>query len=302
MHAIKQFARENKSRWLPVLRWVALFAFLYIVSLFIPKGFDWIVYYSKGSLHPIWTPWTTVILKFLNWPLVVTITLFAIIFRTYQYNRSPLPIALAVLSLPTIWVLYMGNLDGVVLLGILLLPWGVPLAVMKPQLSAFALLANKKSILAGVIWGAISLAIWGLWPLNFTMVLSPGWKAEWVQDISLFPWGAIIAIPLLWFSRGDEDLLMAAGSFVTPHLFPYHFILLVPALGRMKPAWMVLTWLISWTPLISNWVGPIGWHMGNVLGACLWLGIYFSKKGNIIGQSRLKMLPLPPGSSWRTIP
>ena len=236
---------------------------------------------KRGHLHPIWTPWTTTILKFVNWPLVVAITLLAIIFRAYRYNRSPLPIALAVLSLPTLWVLFMGNLDGIVLAGLLLLPWGVPLASMKPQLSAFALLAKKKSILAGVIWGLLTLVIWGLWPLNFTMALSPEWKVEWVQDISLFPWGALIALPLLWFSRGDEDLLMAAGSFVTPHLFPYHYILLMPALGRMKPAWMVATWLISWTPLIANWVGPIGWHMGNVLGGCLWLGIYLNKKKSV---------------------
>ncbi len=110
------------------------------------------------------------------------------------------------------------------------------------------------------------------------MALSPQWKAEWVQDISLFPWGLFIALPLLWFSRGDEDLLMAAGSFATPHLFPYHFYYLMPALGRMNKLWMWLCWAISWTPLISNWVGPIGWHMGNVLGACLWVGLYLSKR------------------------
>ncbi|MFZ3080273.1 MAG: hypothetical protein WA109_11350 [Bellilinea sp.] len=229
-------------------------------------------------MSPVWTPWTPVILKFLNWPLVVAITLFAIIYRAFRYNRSPWPIALAVLSLPTMWVLYLGNLDGLVLAGLLLLPWGVPLAAMKPQLAAFALLAKKSSIVAGVVWGLISLAIWGLWPLNFMNTLTPDWRVEWVQDISLFPWGIFIALPLLWLSRGDEDLLMAAGSFVTPHLFPYHFILLMPSLARMNPIWMVVTWFVSWTPLLANWVGPIGWRMGNVLAACIWLGIYFGKR------------------------
>lgn len=271
-------AAQRVPRPLQLLGWIILFLCLYAVGQFIPEGFDWSHYFSKGAVHPIWTPWTTTILKFLNWPLVVAITLFAIIFRAYRYNRSPLAIALAVLSLPTLWVLFMGNLDGIVLAGLLLLPWGVPLASMKPQLSAFALLANKKSILAGVVWGLLTIVFWGLWPLNFTMALTPEWKVEWIQDISLFPWGALLAMPLLWFSRGDEDLLMAAGSFVTPHLFPYHFILLMPTLGRMKPGWMVATWLISWTPLIANWVGPIGWHMGNILGGCIWLGIYLNKR------------------------
>jgi len=288
---LKNF-KYNPTNFRKFLIWSGLFIFFYFIGLFLPEGYDWIVYYSKGTLHPIWTPWTTTILKFVNWPLVVAITLLAIVFRAYRYNRSPLPIALAVLSLPTIWVLYMGNLDGIVLAGLLLLPWGVPLVTMKPQLSAFALLANKKSILAGIVWGLLTLFIWGFWPSNFAMVLSTDWKVNWLQDISLFPWGALIALPLLWFSRGDEDLLMAAGSFVTPHLFPYHFILLMPALSRMKPAWMVATWLISWTPLISNWIGPIGWHMGNVLGGCLWLGIYLNKKKSASPQAAENSKPL----------
>ncbi len=41
---------------------------------------------------------------------------------------------------------------------------------------------------------------------------------------------------------------------------------------------MVVTWFVSWTPLLANWVGPIGWRMGNVLAACIWLGIYFGKR------------------------
>ena len=275
---IKQYLAEQKTSWRKWFGWASLFGFCYVVGLFLPQGFDWVIFFSKGAVSPVWTPWTPVILKFLNWPLVVAITLFAIIYRAFRYNRSPWPIALAVLSLPTMWVLYLGNLDGLVLAGLLLLPWGVPLAAMKPQLAAFALLAKKSSIVAGVVWGVISLAIWGLWPLNFMNTLTPDWRVEWVQDISMFPWGIFIALPLLWLSRGDEDLLMAAGSFVTPHLFPYHFILLMPSLARMNPIWMVVTWFVSWTPLLANWVGPIGWRMGNVLAACIWLGIYFGKR------------------------
>ena len=109
------------------------------------------------------------------------------------------------------------------------------------------------------------------------MALQPEWKVEWAQDIALFPWGLLITIPLLWLSKGDEDMLMAAGSFGTPHLFPYHFILLMPALGRMNKKWMILSWLISWTPLLSNWLGPKAWHFGNLIGVFVWAGIFFSE-------------------------
>jgi len=264
------------GKYKTIVPWVGLFIMLYFIGTYLPEGFDWKMYFAKGLVHPVWTPWTAAILRFLNYPLVVAITLFSIILRAYRYNKSPYPIALAIISLPTLWVLFMGNLDGIVLLGLLFLPWGAPLSLMKPQVSAFALLAKNKYILAGMIWLIISLIIWGLWPLNFLMVFTPEWEAEWTQDISLFPWGLLIALPLMWFSRRDEDMLMAAGSFATPHLFPYHFILLMPALARMKPLWMILSWAISWTPLLANYLGPNAWHFGNLLGLCIWCGIKIS--------------------------
>ncbi|GAP12600.1 hypothetical protein LARV_00336 [Longilinea arvoryzae] len=274
---IHNYLHDHPIHWKPVLAWVGLFALLYGAGLFIPQGFDWVHFFGQGAVSPIWTPWSAVVVKFLNWPLLVAITLFALIYRTYRYNPSPLPIVLALLSLPTVWLMILGNLDGLVLAGLLLMPWGVPLVTMKPQLSTFALFAKKKWFIAAAIWGVLTLLIWGLWPQALMGTFAPDWRAEWVQDISLFPWGAIVALPLLWFSRGDEDLLMAAGSFITPHLFPYHFYLLMPALGRMKPGWMILTWLLSWTPLLANWLGNIGWHAGNVFALVLWMGVYFSK-------------------------
>lgn len=258
--------------------WVILFAFLYLIGNFLPEGFDWIHFFSKGRNCSICTPWMGYIFQFVNWPFVAAMTLFSIVFRTYSYNKSPIPMALAIISLPTLWVLFMGNVDGFVLLGLVLLPWGSPLVLMKPQLASFALLARKSSFISGVVWFLISLIIWGFWPIRFFQVLTTEYKTEWIQDISLFPWGLLIALPLFWFSRGDEDLLMAAGSFATPHLFPYHFIVLVPSLAKMTWPWMIFTWLLTWTPLISNWVGNIGWHMGNLLGLSFWLGIYLSKK------------------------
>jgi hypothetical protein len=185
---------------------------------------------------------------------------------------------MVLLSLPTAWEIILGNVDGLVLLGLLMLPWGAPLALFKPQIAAFALLARKSSLVAGGITIAISLLIWGLWPLTLLHVGTPAWRADWPQDITLYPWGLILAIPLMWLSRGDEDLLMAAGSLGTPHLFPYHFIVLMPAMGRMRWYWAALTWVVSWLPLTANWLGPVGWHFGNLLSLCFWFGIYTNRK------------------------
>lgn len=258
----------------PYLAWTIVFSIFYMVGSFIPVGFDWRIFFSQGSLPSIWTPWTAVVIRLLNFPLLVALTLFAVVFRTYQNSKSPLPVFLAVLSLPTLWVLILGNLDGLVLIGLVVLPWGVPLVLMKPQLAAFVLLAKKSYLIFGLLWLIVSVIIWGPWPLHFLVVLEPDWNAEWVQDITLFPWGILLAIPLLWFSRGDEDLLMAAGSFATPHLFPYHFLILMPALGRMSRRWMVICWIISWSPLLANWLGTAAWHFGNLFVLLLWWGVY----------------------------
>jgi hypothetical protein len=273
---IHQKFSEIKRQW----KVIAFFGFIFFVFLFVgyklPEGFDWKYFFSIGSIPPLWTPWAKVTVQFLTYPLLIAITLTAIVIRTYQYNHSPLPAILACISLPTVWVIILGNLDGLVLLGLLILPVGVPLVLLKPQLAAFSLLAKKSYLVAGAIWFVISLLIWGLWPLNFLVVSTPGWASEWTQEVSLFPWGILLAIPLLWLSRKDQDLLMIAGSFATPHLFPYHFVLVMPALGRLKTGWMLLAWALSWSPLLANWLGDTAWHFTNFFALFLWLGLYFS--------------------------
>jgi hypothetical protein len=259
----------------------ALFAVFYVIGLFIPEGFDWNHFFQFGRFPGFWMPWSKALVGWMDFPTVFALSLIGLGLRTWKYSRSPLPLVLSLISLPMLWILHLGNYDCLVLLGLMLLPWGVPLALLKPQLTAFALLANRKWFLAGVIWGVISLIVWGPWPLTQinTIITNPAWREEWVQDITLFPWGLLVAVPLLWYSRGDEDLLMASGSLATPHLFPYHFIVLMPSLGRMRRRWMILTWIYTWTPLLANCLGPGAWHFGNFAGLCFWCGIYFNRKG-----------------------
>ena len=266
--------RQRGKQLLVVL---ILFSGLYLVGLFVPIGFDWRAFFSKGRLPNFWMPWTKPLLKFLTMPGVFALTVLGVGLRSVRYRFSYLAITLALISLPTLWVLHLGTLDCLALVGLLILPWGAPLVLIKPQVASFALLARRNTLIVTIVWLLISLLIWGLWPLNMGQLFQPDWKQEWVQDITLFPWGLIIALPLMWFSRGDEDLLMAAGSLATPHLFPYHFIVLMPALARMRWYWMVITWLVSFTPLLSNWLGSWAWHFGNLLSICFWLGIYTNR-------------------------
>jgi hypothetical protein len=266
---------------------VVVFGCLYVVGSFMPEGFDWKYVFSQGVFPYFWMPWTKPLVGWLTLPAVFALSVIGMGLRAYRYKPSPLPLVLALISLPTLWVFFLGNYDGLVLIGLLLLPLGVPLVLIKPQVAAFALLANRRWFIAGIVWGVLSLIIWGLWPLNLNLFFQPSWRVDWPQDISLFPWGLLLALPLLWFSRGDEDMLMAAGSLGTPHLFPYHFIVLMPALARLSWPWMWLTWLASWTPLLANWLGPRAWHFGNLVSLFLWIGLYRSKRAQLAREAEL---------------
>ncbi|PKO15239.1 MAG: hypothetical protein CVU39_11580 [Chloroflexi bacterium HGW-Chloroflexi-10] len=261
--------------------YLILFLVLYGLGSLLPEGFDWKDTLKHGIVHPIWTPWTPFILLLiapLGYGFIFALTVMGIGIRSYRYRPTPLPTILALVSLPTLWILFMGNLEGIVLFGMLIMPVGVPLVLMKPQLGAFFVLAKRNWIIASALFGILTLIIWGFWPERFLLVTTNEWRTEWVQDISLFPWGILPGLIFMWFSRGDEDLLMAAGSLMTPHLFPYHFVLLMPSLARMKWYWMLITWVVSWTPLLANWLGPQAWHFGNLMSVCFWFGIYLNRK------------------------
>lgn len=257
--------------------WILLFLLLYLVGIFLPEGFNWRLDFSRGQFPPWWVPWAKPLIGVLNLPAVFALTITGLAVRSFRYKRSLLPVILAILSLPTLWVFFLGEVAGLPLVGLLCLPWGVPIVLLKPQVAAFALLSKWKWLLVACLWLGLSVIIWGPWPLELLVVQTSEWKALHPQDITLFPWGILLAIPLMFFSRGDEDLLMAAGSLATPHLFPYHFIVLMPSLARMRPRWMLFTWLITWMPLTANWFGPWAWHFGNLASVAFWLGIYLNR-------------------------
>jgi hypothetical protein len=257
---------------------VAAYIFLLFATALIPVGFDWKHYFGIKVLPPFWLPWTWPILDFISPQALSSAAILGTALRIYQLRGSMWRLPLAILSLPMLWVLFKSDVDGLALVGLVTLPYGVPLLLLKPQLGAFALLASRRNFLAGAIWGLISVLIWGFWFTRLQLVGGAQWHLDWPQDISLFPWGILIALPLLWLGRGDEDMLMAAGSFVTPHLFPYHFVLVMPAVVRMSLPWAILCWAMSFTPLLANWYGPLAWHFGNLFGLCLWLGLYIAKR------------------------
>ncbi len=316
-----------------------------IVANFLPKGFDYVQVFSVHLVPVFFVPWTDGLLYLLNWPVLVSLTIMALVVAIHRYGGPRWLILLAVFSLPTIWVLLLGALEGVALWGVILLPWAVPvklldrlkqrdrrwwitlgvfvlatvvaaiilihdqgphynfsnstvlgtqpqiglalvlllpwvvpLVLLRPQLAAFALLARRNWFIVGALWLVLSIVIWGFWPPNLLLKVTPELKAAQPQNVSLFPWSLLFALPMLWWSRRDQDMLMATGSFIAPSVIPYYYMILMPSLARLPVAYALLCWASSFLPLTANYFGPTWWLTANVFPLLIWLGLWYQQR------------------------
>lgn len=275
------------ARDVPAHTGVVLFSILagigYGLALFLPAdgfvGFDWIHFFGQGNVPVFYPPWTGTIVGWLNWPGLFGLTLAAVGVSAYKRAAHPLSLCAALLALPLFWTLFLGQLDGLVVLGLLGLPALTPLALIKPQVSIFGFLARRSFLLALLGTTLVSLAIWGFWPQRMFSVWAVHTEGRYVNDIAIGLVGLPLAGVLLWLSRGDLDMLMLAGSFATPYLLPYNLLPIVPAMARLRPAAAVVACALSWLPLSANWLGPWGWWLGWCFVAWLWACLAYKRYG-----------------------
>lgn len=242
-------------------------------------GYDWRYAFSRGQLEPYYPPWI-VYLKWVTWPGLIGLNCAGLFVGLYQRRASLLVTVAAFFSFPLLWVLFLGQVDGIVLLGLTGLPWLTPLATLKPQVSAFAFLASKRWFMVFSLWILLTILIWGFWPLDMLQhnahweeIFGKNISAQ-PQNISLWPWTIPLALIMLWLSRGDMDMLMLAGAIVTPHLIPYSYIVVLPAIARVEKWLALVLAALTWLPLSANWVGNWGWYLGHVFTLMLWIALY----------------------------
>lgn len=252
-------------------------------------GWDWFYTLRAGGDIDVWYPgWTKLLTRPLallpwRWGLAFSngLMLAAVAIATYRQRRdrvSALGALLAVLSPPVLVLLWAGNVDGWALLGYLTLPWGVPLLLIKPTLGAFVLLTRRSWFVAGLVFAAITLLVWGWWPAqaigmhvtggNLHSSSSMGWY------ILGWPIGVVGLVLMLFTNRKDPWHMMAAGAFLMPYVFPYHFILLLPVLGQWRGLRQWLAWLAAWSLFVSFIFGySLAW-VGYCFPLAVWLFIY----------------------------
>jgi hypothetical protein len=261
---------------------------LYIAPL---VGWDWYVVYFQNKESLFWyPPWTSLLTAPLaltlpwRWGLAVSngLTLAALAIATLRESGvrtrwGYVGSLMAVVTPPVVVLLWAGQVDGWGLIGYLLLPWAVPLLLIKPTVAAFFLFARKEWFIAGLVFAAVTLLIWPGWPAqalgihvegDYPHVASMGWyKLGW-------PIGVVGLLLMIFTNRKDPMHLIAAGGFVMPYVFPYHFVFLLPVLGRFAHIKQLLLWITVWVMALPFMFGP-NWALASYLFPLLaWVYIW----------------------------
>lgn len=229
-------------------------------------GWDWYYFFngnspvgftltSPNSAYPPYARYILALLTWMDWRVSLaylnSITLVAIALGTWKAGGRYGSILLALLSAPVLMVMWIGHPDGLVLLGVIC---GIaPLALIKPHVSIWAFLSRKAWAIQAGGFLALSLVLWPGWIFklrNATLVHEAafGW--------AVFGW-PVLVVGLVLLAGAGKDIyrLMAAGSFLSPYLMPYHLVLLAPALGNARASHKAAIFFASWLVALGTGMG-----------------------------------------------
>lgn len=161
--------------------------------------------------------------------------LFILAFIAWRLGASPLTIAAFILSPTAIGALLVGNLDAVVVSGMLFPPiLGILVLMIKPQIGtgvALYYLINYardrrwldglKSFLPSAAGYAFALALFPIWFIRASNNPSNIWNR------SLFPYSIPVGLFLLWLALRNRNpyFALASTAFFAPYLSFYTYII-----------------------------------------------------------------------------
>jgi hypothetical protein len=230
----------------------------------LPSGFDWVfwfvpvtrgelpLYSRSGFWNPPWTLWLLVPLAALpeRVGLIVINLLSGLMVIISIRIMDGEETWISLLSLPFLWLLWLGQIDTLSLIGIavgyaatrrkdtLLMAISLSLLSIKPQIglivALYFLIKSRlwKSLLVITSLFLFSLCLHGAWPLTLWSV-RPGLDIV-KQNVSLWPYIGPLALPiyLLCFIPQQNMLrklgvLLAANALAFPYMRPYSLFVLV---------------------------------------------------------------------------
>lgn len=246
----------------------------------LPAPDDWIIFYETGQRiwagaplygtpthfnYYTYAPWLAVLIAPLSllplrwgWAAltVINLALTLVIARRWQMGLAK--VALALLSPAMMYIVLHGQVDALVLAGVLLpREWWWLAGVTKPQVT-FGLIfgVGRQRIVRALALTALVLGIsfvWlGNWPAQLLRQPSPFIYAAHNLWLGLWPFQAPagVALILLGIKRGDERLLVAASPFLS------HYAATSSLLGP----WLTLaSFLNDWEAALvwATWWGAV---------------------------------------------
>ena len=218
---------------------------------------DWFAYFWPQILDP-WSvypgvfnlPWLFVALQPLRLlgpygavVLAECALLFAVIKLSLELRLSFIRMCLVILSPPVVWGLFLGQIDGLIMLAYLLPPLAaLSLTLAKPQTSlgaaVDAVFERPWILLAGV---ALIGSAWLIWNWPFSTQGDQIGPSLW--NWSCWPWGLLL-VPLLFVK--DRRWKMLASPFVIPYTGVQSLIGPMLAVATLHPMIFGLVWIASW--------------------------------------------------------
>jgi len=251
-------------------------------------GWDWhVCFEARGALlppvghcydqYPPWAWWILRPLTLLPWRVGLSFHLSVLLLTVaisagwgaHRYLEAAL---LAVLTPPVWMLMWLGQVDGLAMWGLMFLPLGLPWALLKPNITVWAVFARWQWVAWATALGLVSLLIWGWWPGRLLAA-----RALCYVHPSAMGWGNLgwpvlaLGLVLFPFSGRDPLRLMASGALLVPFLMPYHFLMLLPALGRVYGWKRWLLWLLAWTTGAVPAIGGVARYVALSFPVAVWM-------------------------------
>jgi hypothetical protein len=191
------------------------------------------------------------------------------------------------LSFPALAMVWLGQIDGLIVLGIALAitaknPYlrgvGLTLITVKPHLAAAAILVilwhdreRWKTLIVPVVIMVISFVVWGIdWPLRWWNSQEVTFLRDLWKTASLYPYGLIsfAAYPLMKTPRDKLRLALIASALGIPEYGIYSYVIF---LATLCPWWALplsYAWALAY-PFIQGWSLQFAWVLP--MGLYLWM-------------------------------
>ncbi|MBA3870588.1 MAG: hypothetical protein H0X30_15710 [Anaerolineae bacterium] len=217
-------------------------------------------YADPGIFNPIWTFWLLLPVHFLP-PSIATIAGFALPYVALVYVavkfKKPSIIAIVGLSHPFLQLAWYGNIDWLILFGLVEINALMPFFLLiKPQASA---LIMASWVRGRTIRQLAILFVPAIVALLLNALFYPDWLGNMVSvtgrlnqttNFSFFPYSLIIGLPLLYLAyRKNNALYGAIASLLcSPYFFMHSlvpaFVLLTVSHKRLAIALNLFFWII----------------------------------------------------------